>query len=137
MVNEISLKARVDASIVGDLAKVLPAELGDAIRSKGLVVVADDIARTIVNRSVMVQYRVRLKSETKTVDKGPWSEEYLPSETVMVSLVVCKNSKTPKVQVQADEVCDELEKGYRSSKCTVYVGGKETIGKGLMKLYFM
>jgi len=85
MVNEISLKARVDASIVGDLAKVLPAELGDTIRSKGLVVVADDIARTIVNRSVMVQYRVRLKSETKTVDKGPWSEEYLPSETVMVS----------------------------------------------------
>jgi CRISPR-associated protein Cmr4 len=136
MVNEISLEAKVDAGIAKSLAGVLPSELGDTVRSRGLVVISDDIARTVVNRSVVVQYRVRLKHETKTVDVGPWSEEYLPIETVMVSLIVCKNFITPKIQMQADKVCEELEKGYKGPK-VVYVGGKETIGKGLVKLYFM
>jgi len=136
MVNEISLEAKVDTDIAKSLAGVLPGELGDTVKSRGLVVISDDIARTVVNRSVVIQYRVRLKYETKTVDVGPWSEEYLPIETVMVSLIVCKNFITPKIQMQADKVCEELEKGYKGSK-VVYVGGKETIGKGLVKLYFM
>jgi len=136
MVNEISLEAKVDTDIAKSLAGVLPGELGDTVKSRGLVVISDDIARTVVNRSVVIQYRVRLKYETKTVDVGPWSEEYLPIETVMVSLIVCKNFITSKIQMQADKVCEELEKGYKGSK-VVYVGGKETIGKGLVKLYFM
>jgi len=145
VVNESSLEAKVDASVVDSLAKALPPELGNSVRSRGLIVVADDIARTMVNRSIVVQYRVRLK-ETKTVEQGPWSEEYLPAETVMVSLIVCKEFKASKElaqklmleseQVGADRVCGELENGYKNSKYNIYVGGKETIGKGLIRLYF-
>ncbi|MGC8988418.1 MAG: type III-B CRISPR module RAMP protein Cmr4, partial [Infirmifilum sp.] len=77
--------------------------------------------------SVMIQWRVRLDKERKTVNAGPWSEEYLPMETVLVSLVLCRIR-------EGKDPCDDLRKALHGR--AIFVGGKESIGRGLVKLYF-
>lgn len=114
------------------LTRILPRELQNNIASKGLVVVPDDISRILVNRSIVIQYRVRLKPETKTVNVGPWDEEYLPMETILVSLVGFRNVKRGGEEYSAEDLYKSF-KNYDGN--VLYVGGRETIGKGLVKLY--
>lgn len=142
VVNEVMFKAKFDANLANSLKAVLPENLQNVVVSRGVVLVSDNIIRTIVNKSLIIQYRVRLNTETKTVDSGPWSEEYMPSETLMFSLVTCRGFRSKpkcvdKEFMSASEVCEELKKGYMRFKNTIYVGGKETLGKGLVELYFM
>ncbi len=145
-VNEISFEAIAGGDeTLKTLGNVLPDELRKLVEEKGLIVIPDEHSRMIVNRSLVIQYRVRLKSETKTVEEGPWSEEYLPSETIMASLIICKDGKMRKEgsgeskveKISSAEVCNMLRNSFRELNYTIYVGGKETIGKGLVKLYFM
>ncbi|MEM4898661.1 MAG: type III-B CRISPR module RAMP protein Cmr4 [Pyrobaculum sp.] len=93
---------------------------------KDIVVVSDDVFDKLIRRSMLVQYRVRL-TKNKTVASGAlWSEEYLPQFTVLHSAVVCKD-KT---------LCEDLEK-YIPNETVFWAGGKETIGKGLLKLVYL
>lgn len=148
MVNEITFEAKVDVNLVNTLKTVLPKNLREVLDSKGVIMVSDNIARTIVNKSLIIQYRIRLDPKTKTVVTGGlWSEEYLPSETLMISLVVCRDCrfkqkctgeicKEEEKTVKANEMCDMLVEGYKRLNNMIYVGGKETLGKGLIELYF-
>lgn len=113
--------------------KLLPKELKESIARQGLVVIPDEGNRSLatVRKSIVIQYRVRLKREEKTVDEGPWSEEYLPARTVMVSLALCRDARN----VNASELCN-MFKNILNNR-SVYVGGKETIGRGLVKLYVL
>jgi CRISPR-associated protein Cmr4 len=116
---------------------LLNEELLRHVKSRGLVLVSDDVIRQLVNKSMLIQYRIRLKRDTKTVESGGlWSEEYIPSETIFASLVIAKRSKgceTTK-EYTADQVLEEFTKFY-SSNPVIFVGGKETIGRGLVRLY--
>jgi CRISPR-associated protein Cmr4 len=89
---------------------------------------------------MVIQYRVRLDHNTKTVEQGPWSEEYMPSSTVMASLVVCREPRRRGsgggACASATDVCNDLVGYFTNTRSTIYVGGKETIGKGLIELYF-
>ena len=55
-----------------------------------LLVLHDDIARTVINRSLLRLARIRLKRETKTVEAGPWTEEYVPIKTVFYTVFFYK-----------------------------------------------
>jgi CRISPR-associated protein Cmr4 len=81
---DIVKKIRLDAVLQGIAKDVL-----DDVASHGIVIVPDKDNKglAIVRRSMMIQYRVRLKRETKTVETGPWSEEYLP-----IKSSACKHS---------------------------------------------
>jgi len=72
-----------DIKLISELASKLKLE-------KPLLVISDDIAREIIERGLIRLTRVRLSRETKTVDTGPWTEEYLPPKTVLHSLVLYK-----------------------------------------------
>jgi CRISPR-associated protein Cmr4 len=126
----------------------------------GFAVVSDEDIAGVVRRSLLVQYRVRLKQETKTVDVGPWSEEYIPPFTVFVSGYYCAKRRVSAVgvRVQVDDIskkCNNDEVVNRERKickkqvkvdgdpCTyvadvvkgsLWLGGKETVGRGLVKL---
>jgi len=112
------------------LSKILPSEIKEIIDRRGLIVVPDkdNIGLEIVNRSLMIQYRVALDREKKTVRAGPWSEEYIPMETVFVSTALCRNYQ----QKDANAICNEFKAEVKDK--TIFVGGKETIGKGLVKI---
>ncbi len=141
IVNEARLEAREDKSVIESLSKVLPDKIANMVKDKGVIVVPDTVARDIVNRSMVIQYRVRLDPSTKTVVRGAlWSEEYMPSNTVMASLVVCREPRRRRSEgeacASATDVCSDLVSYFTNTRSTIYVGGKETIGKGLVELYF-
>jgi CRISPR-associated protein Cmr4 len=143
IINEAKLeKAREDKAVAESLSKVLPDKIASMVKDKGVIVVSDTVARDIVNRSMVIQYRVRLNPNTKTVDveRGAlWSEEYMPSNTVMASLVVCKEPRRRRsggeACASATDVCSDLINYFANTRSTIYIGGKETIGKGLVELY--
>jgi len=141
VLNEELIELKVEQGLELKLFKdILPKELLDRVSRRGLVILDDDVMKALVNRSMLIQYRVRLKSETKTVEEGPWSEEYLPEETILVSAFVGR-------QV-AKEVLDRTRCSMQSNVCSwvkqilasklrgrIWLGGKETLGRGFMEIY--
>lgn len=114
------------------LDKLLPDEVRTNVLERGLIILPDkdNLGLVTLSKSLVIQYRVRLKGETKTVETGPWSEEYVPMETLFISAILCRDSKS---STQQGSTCKEFIKYV--DKRVIYVGGKETIGKGLVKLY--
>ena len=133
VINEVDVEVRhLDKSLVAKVfGRVLPRELMSLLERRGLLILGDDEALELVNRSMLVQYRVRL-SRAKTVEEGPWTEEYLPQEAILTSAAIC----TP-VRRGSDcsDPCAWLEEALERLDNVLWLGGKETIGKGLLKLY--
>jgi len=58
---------------------------------KPLLVLSDSLAKSVIERGVLRYTRVRLRRETKTVERGGlWSEEYLPHKTTLYSIALYK-----------------------------------------------
>ncbi|MEM1635957.1 MAG: type III-B CRISPR module RAMP protein Cmr4 [Thermosphaera sp.] len=137
-INEVELEAEFTENILENirLANVLPDEIKAVAESKGLVAlpVKENMDLRIINRSIMIQYRVRLKREEKVVEGGGlWSEEYVPMESVFASVILCRDIKHNETVKEASKICEDITS--RLNGKFIYVGGKESIGKGLVKLY--
>jgi len=122
-----------------------------------IVILNDDIFMKIVSKSIIVINRVRLKYETKTVQTGPWSEEYVPRGTIFVSGILfskprfCMNGEEcSKIRDRANRDCKVIL-AKRGNKCDdicscdiwsifidpgkyMILGGHETIGKGIVEV---
>lgn len=138
VVNEVDIPCTVRKNLVEELRLhnvVKETDILNLVNQRGLIVLPEtnNQALNIINKSLLIQYRVRLKRETKTVEEGPWSEEYIPMETVFVSLILCRDDV--KSGAKAAEVCAKLKDLLHGR--SIYVGGKETIGRGLAKLYLV
>ena len=117
----------VEEVLYGSLRKMFSSFTGssDAWLSKPLILVSDGVVREIVERSMLVVDRVGLSS-AKTVERGPWSEEYVPQFTVFRGYFV----ETPRIRDRS-----AVEKFLRSVGEMVFVlGGKETVGKGVVRI---
>ncbi|GEM_PF-323538 len=114
-----------------------------------LVVVSDDIGKNVIDKTILVNYRIRINRETKTVQRGAlWSEEYLPYGTLFFALVLYKNVDNLVNQLKKHSKREEFTKILEIYKNAwdkrelildalrnyLIVGGKETIGKGMVKL---
>lgn len=137
IVNEITLRGveeREKLLTELGLDKLLPNEIRENILKQGLIVLPDkdNLGLTTLSKSLVIQYRVKLQIDTKTVDKGPWSEEYIPMETIFVSTILCRDNRS---STQQESTCEKFI-NYVDGRA-IYVGGKETIGKGLVKLYIL
>ncbi|BFH74680.1 type III-B CRISPR module RAMP protein Cmr4 [Sulfurisphaera javensis] len=93
-----------------------------------LIVLDDLTAMNVISRSLLRVRRIKINRETKTVVTGGlWSEEYVPINTVLFSAILLKNDKV---------ACDFSNK-YLTKADYLIVGGKETIGKGVVKLIWL
>lgn len=145
MINELTLKAKVHEDLIEKIGlnKILPEEIYNEVNDRGLILIPDvnNISLNVVNRGMFIQYRVRLHRDRKTVEEGPWSEEYIPSNTILASLILCSGREVPAGTESGGQKikCDaETLKNYINENMKViFVGGKETIGRGLTKLYPM
>jgi len=146
-----------------------------------LLVLNDDTAREVINRSLVRLARIRLRREKKTVEAGPWTEEYVPVNTVFHTVFFYKRPPLTASFIgkilgkESNEVDDEaylealerlgiLRKGDLEElgkmlgtpegvatlvekvkesfwdvidsalKNFIIMGGKETIGKGIVEL---
>lgn len=101
---------------------------------KSIVVLSDDDFEHFVTNSTEIITRTRIDPETGTVQRGAlWTEEYLPENTIMYSLVMIGDPRENKNELLKDssQVADFLNK---INKEIIQIGGNQTIGKGLCKI---
>lgn len=128
---EFWLTPKRDEKTITEINKLIPAPLQREIYLKNdrLLVVSDsdDISLQIVEKSLLRLQRIRLKQDVKMVETGAlWSEEYVPRNTVLYTLLLYPNN----------DVKEEFRKYLNKTNNYLILGGNETIGKGLVKLYF-
>jgi CRISPR-associated protein Cmr4 len=114
------------------------------------VILPDDAFRDFTQLATEVIARIRLKPETKTVAEGAlWTEEHLPSETLLYAHIFVSKPLAPK-----DTVPDEFRENNEPSAAKVLeflkglttpntdkpyldrlqIGGDETVGRGIVKV---
>ena len=118
--------------------------------SKRFVILPDDAFRDFTQLATEAIARIRLKPETKTVAEGAlWTEEHLPSETLLYAPIFVNKPLAPK-----DTVPDEFKENNEPSAAKVLeflkglttpntdkpyldrlqIGGDETVGRGIVKV---
>ena len=100
-----------------------------------LVVLSDDDFKDFVTHSTEIITRIKIDNETGTVQKGAlFTEEYLPSETILYSLALTSpffvEKKKKKIMNEEELVMEYFVKGLPS---VIQLGGNATIGKGLVR----
>jgi CRISPR-associated protein Cmr4 len=117
--------------------------------SRNLVLLSDDDFTDFVNLSTEVITRTKINNETGTVQDGAlFTEEYLPSESVLYSLALFSplfNSDKiiePFIKVKDGKRCSNDEvaavrKFFDKVPPVVQIGGNATLGKGLVRTRFM
>jgi CRISPR-associated protein Cmr4 len=118
----------------------------DAVKDK-LVILSDNDFRDFVNISTEVITRTKIDNETGTVKEGAlFTEEYLPSETLMYSLALAtkifkkdENQKSPEFKAGNGKTEDQKIMDYFCGKLPPYLqlGGNATLGKGIVKTRIM
>ncbi len=109
---------------------------------KDLVILSDDDFEQFVKTSTEVITRTKIDNKTGTVASGAlWTEEYLPQDTILYSLVMFTSPRVEKDEQkgifkadspdkEAQLVSEFFEKGLPP---VIQIGGNQTIGKGFMR----
>lgn len=106
----------------------------DRLRSHMAILHNDDFTHFVRNATEVVA-RVGLDYERKTVRKGAlFYEEYLPTETLFYSLVLCSASRHPDAALSS--AADILNWLRAHAPKTLQIGGGETVGKGFCAVRF-
>jgi len=138
VVNEQIIGAEVDGrlpEILKEALKEVASQLSKFRSSLDVAVVPDEYGWDVIRRSLIVQYRVRLRRDTKTVESGGlWSEEYVPQFTTFVSAVICRRPR--RIDSSVGSAADCLNFLKEKVGGVVELGGKETIGKGLVRVFW-
>lgn len=129
---EFWLEPKENRELIKNVIDYLPEELKEKLElSKNkLMVVSDinDMSIQIVEKSLIRLQRIRLKREEKIVETGAlWSEEYVPQNTIFYTLAL----------YATNEVRNSFREMLRKTRNYLILGGSETIGKGLTKLYIV
>lgn len=94
-----------------------------------LVLLHQDDFTHFVRFATEVTARISLDPQTKTTKKGAlFYEEFLPSETLLYSVVIAAESRNPKHPMKAKDILKTLHDALPS---VLQIGAGETIGKGL------
>lgn len=90
-------------------------------------VVDDETMSFLMETATQIDARVRLKPETRTVADGAlWLEESLPSETLLVGLLVADKSRKADHPLAAEDVFQFA----LGAETTLQLGGKASVGRG-------
>ncbi len=102
-----------------------------------IVVLPDNDFADFVNLSTEVITRTKIDNATGTVATGAlFSEEYLPAESVMYSLVLAADEFTTRTKDEGkktdSEVINFIEHQLSKTEGIIQIGGNATIGKGIV-----
>jgi len=99
-----------------------------------LIVLSDDDFKDFVNMFTEVITRTKIDNKTGTVKDGAlFNEEYLPSETVMYSMVFA-SSIIPYIGNDIKNEDDVMKFFKNNCPEVIQIGGNATIGKGICKI---
>ncbi|MCS7459007.1 type III-B CRISPR module RAMP protein Cmr4 [Paenibacillus doosanensis] len=100
------------------------------------IIVSDDDFADFVQLSTEVVTRIRIDDETGTVDgTGLFNEEYLPSESILYSLVFVSDEHAPSSLQREAGKADNIVKIIKSwIPETFQIGANLTLGKGFVSV---
>ena len=124
-----SEKSKVDALAVKLASQTSISE--KELKAK-LIILPDDDFKDFVNLSTEVITRTKIDNNTGTVATGAlFTEEYLPAESVMYSLVMAHDEFREGSNFKANDVMQFFNTNLPE---IVQIGGNATLGKGLTKV---
>lgn len=100
--------------------------------ARKLCILPDDAFQQAVRFSTEVATRVQLDVNSKTVQQGPWAEEYLPVDTLLYAPLLASRARDGS-SLSGEDVLRELAQAAPSR---LQLGGDETIGRGTVYLRF-
>ncbi|MCY0858875.1 MAG: type III-B CRISPR module RAMP protein Cmr4 [Sulfolobaceae archaeon] len=103
-------------------------DIGKLVKDK-VYVFDDNAGLQFIESSIIRVYRNVLKDETKIAD-NLWAEEYLPHGTILIGGIIDgQRSNSLCSGINEEDMLKEL-----NNLMVVQVGGRESIGKGVLKL---
>lgn len=97
---------------------------------KKICIVSNDIFREFTEMSTEVITRIKIDDKTGVVKEGAlWTEEYLPTDTILYFPVFAVDSRGPK-KLKAQQVLDAI----KTLNSYIQIGGNETVGKGFVRI---
>ncbi|MCB8818362.1 type III-B CRISPR module RAMP protein Cmr4 [Desulfosporosinus shakirovi] len=132
-------EASILTSFINKLLRYLPEnELLKSMLPQNTIVVSDEDFADFVRLSTEVITRIKIENDTGIVKDGAlFNEEYLPSESILYSLIFITSSRQPKnsnvetlePKKEAAQIAKEIEDGMP----TIFqVGANMTLGKGFV-----
>ncbi len=98
-------------------------------------IVRDSIARHIVETELLRVARIRLDPQKKTVRKGAlWTEEYVPQATIFAAATLYRMTRISGRTISPKCAQDFQRRLLSELNYSLFIGGKETIGRGLIKV---
>ena len=99
------------------------------------VILADDDFSFLANTSTEVRARIRINDDTGTVDDGAlWYEENLPAESVLFGLIGVGVDRSTAKRPSSALCADFGKRMNNGTGTTLQIGGKASVGRGLVRL---
>ncbi len=100
--------------------------------SDSLIIIPDKFMIKLLDEKILTSTRIAIDYNLKTTRRGAlWTEEYVPAGTIFIGTVLFKKEINGK-EVPKEKI-EDLEKLFRNG-IIVILGGKETVGKGFVKI---
>ncbi len=116
------------SKIIEAIKSILP---GNINAEERLIIVPDDVFSAFVRMNTEIVARVAIDPTTGTVRKGGlWYEEFLPSDTVLYSVIAVRKPRGGKLN-STEDVANNITTFF-SKNPYLQVGGDETVGKGFV-----
>ncbi len=117
----------------GDFCKNLKNMIGltDTIMERA-VLIPDDDFRDFVTHATSIVTRIRVGTKGVVENQALFTEEYLPEESILYSLIMMSDSKLSSNSAGAKELMGIFSKFLSDSK-TFQIGADETLGKGFVE----
>ncbi len=124
---DLDLSAKADShtdTIARSLAQTLFADNPDSF-TRRFVIVSDEVFNFLSETAIEVTARVRLKDESKTVERGAlWYEEAVPAESIFHGAVMV-----------ADYYRNDLNSLWQPFQPSlIQIGGNSSVGRGLCRV---
>lgn len=118
------------------IANFLASELSNNEIKEKFIILSDDDFKDFVTLSTEVITRTKIDNATGTVKDGAlFTEEYLPSETVMYSLALASSIMANITQIQDLNSEQDVMNFFTSTvPAVMQIGGNATIGKGIVSI---
>jgi len=118
------------------IAEFLAEELDKEEIKEKLIILSDDDFKDFITLSTEVITRTKIDNQTGVVANGAlFTEEYLPSETIMYSLALTSPTMVNITQIQNLSTDDEVMKFFTETvPSIIQIGGNATIGKGIVSI---
>lgn len=128
---------KLEKGVVDVLANIHPVYKLHSLEGN-TVIVSDALLPMIIERALIRLTRVRLSRTTKTVTTGSlWTEEYIPHMTLFVGYIADTKYESKYCNHDIQDAVNTLKNimGASGNIINLVIGGKESVGKGLLRLY--